>query len=805
MLGRTLVVAVLLLSACRGDDDDDGSPDADIGTDAGTPDAAPPPAVIECPDPVPAPSGGACDVAATGDAAILLRGNVLAPNVVYQDGSVLIGADGVIACVGCDCSGEAAFAGATKIDCAGASISPALINAHDHMTFSENAPVGHGVTRYDHRHGWRGSLSTPQNPHGTGGSSIGNQWVEVRQVMAGTVSLAGSGAGIRMVRNLDRDGLHDLPFSQATFQTFPLGDSNENFHANCDWSFADSEQAVADFPAYLPHVAEGINDYAAEEFRCQSTSFGGARDFVEANVAHIHAIGLQAADYYRMALDGSQIIWSVRSNIDLYGMTAQVSLFHRLGGVIALGTDWSYSGSINIGRELTCADSFNRDYLDGYFTDKQLWEMVTRNAAVATGAEEFIGSLEVGMMGDVTVFAGTADPYRSVIEAGATDIALVLRGDPSGALALYGEHDVVVTGLGEPCETLDVCGETRAICAGRELGRDYSVLAADAQAVYPAFFCDTPPNEPSCVPARPGEFDGILGGGDLDGDGLDDASDNCPRVFNPVRPIDGVSQPDADGDGIGDPCDPTPLPADLDADGVDNASDNCPFDGNGPQTDGDADNRGDICDFCPDLPNPVGICPDAPATPVKIQDIQNGTIVSGTAVTVFDAVVTAVGGNSVVVQDPFAASPTYSGITVFTGTTPTITVGDVVDASGVVEEYFENTELDSATITPTGARMTILPASVTSAQAATEPYEGVLVRITDVASFDSPYSCAADGPGCSDTNLWQVNGPSDSIVVYDRFYQDGDWSSHIGETPLTGVMMYRFNRRRLTPRTAADF
>ena len=45
---------------------------------------------------------------------------------------------------------------------------------------------------------------------------------------------------------------------------------------------------------------------------------------------------------------------------------------------------------------------------------------------------------------------------------------------------------------------------------------------------------------------------------DVDGDGIDDASDNCPAISNP-------GQEDADGDGIGDPCDPTPDPPSTEA------------------------------------------------------------------------------------------------------------------------------------------------------------------------------------------------------------------------------------------------
>ena len=111
-----------------------------------------------------------------------------------------------------------------------------------------------------------------------------------------------------------------------------------------------------------------------------------------------------------------------------------------------------------------------------------------------------------------------------------------------------------------------VCGETRAICAGSEFGATYASIAADSESVYPAFFCGTPDNEPSCVPARPGEYDGTTAD-DMDGDGVANDSDNCPRVFNPVRPIDLGAQADADEDDIGDACDTDPLGLDIDGDG----------------------------------------------------------------------------------------------------------------------------------------------------------------------------------------------------------------------------------------------
>lgn len=58
--------------------------------------------------------------------------------------------------------------------------------------------------------------------------------------------------------------------------------------------------------------------------------------------------------------------------------------------------------------------------------------------------------------------------------------------------------------------------------------------------------------------------------GDQDGDGIDDATDNCPAHANP-------DQHDEDGDAIGDVCDPCPhvagTAADSDGDGVGDACD----------------------------------------------------------------------------------------------------------------------------------------------------------------------------------------------------------------------------------------
>ena len=102
--------------------------------------------------------------------------------------------------------------------------------------------------------------------------------------MGGATSLNGSGAADGFLRNLDRSAQDGLGQPQVHYQTFPLDDSSgwlSDSSCNYDDSNSrdepDSMSDIAGDDAYTPHISEGIDDEARNEFICTSSNDNGAQ------------------------------------------------------------------------------------------------------------------------------------------------------------------------------------------------------------------------------------------------------------------------------------------------------------------------------------------------------------------------------------------------------------------------------------------------------------------------------------------------------------------------------------------------
>ncbi|MCW5801627.1 MAG: amidohydrolase family protein [Deltaproteobacteria bacterium] len=824
---------MLVAVACG--DDANPAKDPDAATSLDTP-PLPPDGGVDPVDPVemmcerlpPTTSGTTCEVTGSGSAK-LIKGNILTPTTMFRGGQVAVDAGGAITCVGCNC----AQGNETVITCPEAAVSPGLINTHDHITFTQNNPYNDTGERYDDRQQWRRGQDGHTRISSSGGASADQiRWGELRFLMGGATSIVGSGGQPGILRNLDQAANQEgLSKGVVNFDTFPLDDSGgTKRNGDCNYGGSPTTAAqIANDLAYEPHTAEGLNATARNEFLCESsetfdtTAPGLSNNLLLSKTAMIHAIGLQPADYGAMAAAGTGLIWSPRSNVTLYGDTAKVTTAARMGVEIALGTDWMPTGSMNVLRELKCAASLNETYYNRFFTDAQLWQMVTLNAASVTSLDDTIGLLAPGRRADIAIFKGNGKTYRAVIDAEPQDVALVLR---SGTV-LYGDA-VVVNTLGGPgapvCDTVDVCGTGKRVCLQREIGKSLATLTANVGAnMYPAFACGTPQNEPSCVPRRPKSvagstiYTGEQTATDSDGDGIPDAVDKCPNVFDPIRPVDAGKQPDADNDGVGDACDPCPLdantttctvadPNDRDHDGVPNSIDNCPDVANPDQLDSDGDGKGDACDACPNVPNP-----GAAGCPATIYSIKMGTTPIGTTVRVVNALVTGKGSNGFFVQvkegDAGYLGPDFSGMFVFTGANaPTLAmanVGSRVTIDGRVANFQNQIELDTVTAVVATATGVAPPAAidVTIAQVKTGgtkalAYESMLVRITQATTVTANNAMFGE---------YTLTAGADQIIGDDFLFLPSPLPPP-GQnfTTVTGIIALRQMVNKIEPRSAAD-
>jgi cysteine-rich repeat protein len=797
--------------------------------------------ITQCASLPPLSSGATCAVTKAGTTgARLFQGVVLKDSGVLSGGQVLVDAQGVIQCAACDCSTAAGADTATVITCPQGVISPGLINAHDHITF-QGPPRVSTEERYEHRHDWRrgNDKHTRVTNNGSGNDAI--RWGELRQVLAGTTSVAGSGGQPGLLRNVDRDNVSTVSAHQqglneppAYYQTFPLGDSGgTELKSGCGYPGIEPSSVIPTNSAYLPHLGEGIEESARNELRCVTGANGG-QELLKPQTAVIHGIAVTAEEIGAMASRGADLIWSPRSNISLYGDTAMVPAYKQMGITIALGTDWLQSGSMSVLRELQCADYLNATYYSRTFTDEELWRMVTAGAADLTDTHEKLGRLEQGKVADLAIFklrTFAATPHRAVITANPEDVVLTLR----GGKALYGDEALVATLGQEGCEPLNVCEAKKTLCVSDELGKTYAALAEANASAYPLFFCNqAPKDEPTCAPQRVSTnaafpasvngsrpYNGARSPDDKDGDAVPDAQDNCPILFNPIRPMDNGAQPDADRDGVGDACDVCPLAAnstscavpstdDEDGDGHKLLQDNCPHAANADQADADQDGRGDACDACRGSNPGAALCV---TTIYEVKKGSGGPSMVGLPVSLADVLVTAVGTNGFFIQvhpseQGRYQGPDFSGLFVFTNDAPKVAVGDRISiTSAKVENFFGQLELVDPVITksssgnPLPPLVQVSPAEVRTGGSRAAALEGVLVELSNVfvtaqeAQFNEFYVDTAPGTDAATSGV-RVNdylylaSPLPAVGTKIRF--------------VRGVLNLRNGDSKVEPRNAQD-
>jgi hypothetical protein len=370
---------------------------------------------------------------------IILRGTIILPEGVMLHGYVGI-VNGRIVSVS---ENSPDLPNAVSVNTHGI-ILPGFVDAHNHLR-SNVVPRWKPTRLYSNRHEWRQDpeflrlVNGPINRVGSTHFCDMNKWGELRALVGGTTSIMTTQQEScihGLVRNLDyNSGFYGTTALnlEHTYNVLDLPPVSAPA-ARAEFVFVATNFFINNpfYEALLIHLAEGTDAFSLEEF-----TFMQSQSLLTPKGVVIHGIPLRPIDFQAMSQHGTSLVWSPRSNLELYGATADIKAALDAGVEIALAPDWAVTGSSNMLNELKIAALWNSERLGGRITDKQLVDMATSIPAHIAGIDDEVGSIKVGLRADIVVINGDHNnPYRSVINATAANVDLVfINGVP-----LYGDR-----------------------------------------------------------------------------------------------------------------------------------------------------------------------------------------------------------------------------------------------------------------------------------------------------------------------------------------------------------------------------
>jgi len=245
-------------------------------------------------------------------------------------------------------------------------------------------------------------------------------------------------------------------------------------------------------------------------------------------------------------------------------------------------------------------------------------------------------------------------------------------------------------------------------------------------------------------------------------------------------------------------------PGDIDGDGADTESDNCPWLANEDQADMDEDGKGDGCDPCPEEYNPGDL-----GCTYSLSDIRDPSSSlhpgEGADVRVAGMIVTGVrDGSGFYIQDPEATS--YGGIYVYDAgdfSSGAVAIGDEVTVSGVYSEYYGLSQIGDPEVTVTDTGRTVEPIVIASTcdigtgGVLAEPLEGMVVTVNDVTVTDSNPDAPADYGELELDECLRVDDQLSEVLVP----QPPEGTTY---SALSGVLTYTYSHAKIVPRGSED-
>lgn len=375
-------------------------------------------------------------------AVTLIKGTVVTPDAVIADGWVAIDQDRIVSVTAAK-PGLAADHVLETTDI----IFPGFVDLHNHPLYNIY-PRWTPPQAYHNRYEWRGdeaylkAIADPHRPLAPAHFCDIDRFVELKELLGGTTTMVGisqpRGTDISCIaglaRNLDWFTGFYGPNVGAERVVTVLGVQPDDVKY-APAGLADTlKNGGADL--LVIHIAEGRRSDPKTQGEFAALEQQG---WLTDRTAVIHGVALTRADFAKMHAAGATLVWSPRSNMELYQETANVADAAAEKVAIALAPDWSPTGSTNMLAELKFAKHVSDSQFKGLFTARQLFEMASAVPARTARIDDKVGALKPGLYADLFLLRGDAKtPYDALLKSSPGDVTLtVVNGVPVSGDAKY--------------------------------------------------------------------------------------------------------------------------------------------------------------------------------------------------------------------------------------------------------------------------------------------------------------------------------------------------------------------------------
>ncbi len=312
-----------------------------------------------------------------------------------------------------------------EIDLQGKLVFPGLINGHDHLYDTFWPPFGNGP--HDSWHSWEEGFKA-------------SEWYPRKQALSVT-DLYSLGmyrncvSGVTMaIDHFPREISNTFAGKSLVglLENFFLSHSASGFAPPWGQGIREEFRQSRGLVPFIIHAGEGRIKEIQEEIDQLNKQGAIAENTVLINCCHV-----SPADLEIISSRKASIVWCPESCQFTFHAQPPIGKILDLGIPLALGTDSSLRGSINLFETLRAARRYANEALPGRISNLDLVSMVTTSPARIFSLGKTHGAIEAGKIADLLIFEDSRrDPFESFLELTPGAVSLLLhRGRP-----VYGDE-----------------------------------------------------------------------------------------------------------------------------------------------------------------------------------------------------------------------------------------------------------------------------------------------------------------------------------------------------------------------------